>query len=43
MSLRKRRKKRLPLTTLQGVLLLIAIAVIFAVAFAFVSHLNMGP
>jgi len=42
MRLRKR-KKELPLTTLQGVFLLILLAALFAAAFAFVSHLNLGP
>jgi len=43
MSWRKRSKKQLPLTTLQGILLAIAIAALFAAAFALVSHLNIGP
>ena len=42
MSLRKRKKKQLPLTTLQGILLAIAIAALLAAAFALVSHLNIG-
>ncbi|HEY1676614.1 MAG TPA: hypothetical protein VGG04_02805 [Candidatus Sulfotelmatobacter sp.] len=42
MSLLKRKKKRLPLTTLQGIFLAIALAALFAAAFALVSHLNLG-
>jgi len=42
MSQRKRKQKQLPLTTLQGILLAIALAALFAAAFALVSHLNIG-
>jgi hypothetical protein len=43
MSLRKRKKKQLPLTILQGILLALALAALFAAAFALVSHLNIPP
>jgi hypothetical protein len=38
-----RKKKRLPMTTLQGILLAIVIAAMFAAAIALLSYLNIDP